>query len=236
MQVAGRVFAGAFIADMGYTAWQHLSLGDEAGLENQINFHAAELRRQSGESSWWRGVMRFLAPNLSAHMDSHDYLFGGANRYRQEVLAQGRLLGAQTLRELGATIPSLISYLGGDWEDTLGQAVQLSVLDREIRAQLSVLPEDTLDPVAWVQAAFSGYALTRREVEGSLVRIRLKVFQEQVAAALAQGAGQNTELALYFNEEGLLLSDQGEPLEDYLARSAHQGLPLDAFRDQLALG
>lgn len=236
IQVAGRVFAGAFLADMGYTGWQHLSLGEAAGFENQINFQAAELRRQNGDSSWWRGVVRFLAPNLSAHMDSHEYFFGGANRYRREVLERGQVLGAQTLRELSEDIPTLLTYLGGNWEDTLGRPVELSQLDREIRGQLSVLPETTPDPVAWVQAEFSGYALTRSEVETSLVRIRLKVFQEQVATALAQGAGRSTELPLYFNEQGLLLSGQGERLEDYLASTAHEGLPLDAFRDQLASG
>ena len=244
MGAAGRIFAGAFIADMTYSGVSHLAYGGEAAFQHQINMHAAQLRRERGDASLWRDALRFLAPGLSAHVDSHEYLFGSPNSYRREILMEGREWTSRVERELREEVPALIQYTGEDWDQALGRQVQLNPLESDIREQLSLFFRDTGtaggtsrgDVVAWLQREFSGHDLSRSQVERALVRIRLRNFQDSVAAAMALGGARSSDLAVFFDERGRLLPGQGRHLEEHLRRESRQLLDFAAPLQDLASG
>jgi len=223
---AARAFAVGFIGDMAFTGIQHIRLGEGATRERYVNFRAAQLRRQSGDISSfsWRNVVRFLAPTVGDHVDSHDYLVGQENSYRRDILHQDLELTRQMHSSLREEVPVLVQELGGDWRAVLGESHHLSPLEADIRDHLvhvrlgEDLPQGaTLDQTArWIQEEFSGHSLELSQVRRHLARIHLVQIQENLSFLAQSGVPETQTFSQFFNASGHLLPGMEGEFQSWL--------------------
>lgn len=222
---AGRTFAAFFIGDMAYTGFYKLTHGSSSSREIYLNHRASQLRRQRGDSVWWRDAIRFMAPNLGAHIDSHENLFGPENQYRREAFRAETQRAENMEWSLRHEITSFLHQRDLSWEKALGQRIELSAFETELQDHLRALGPERAEHLSWSQTLqwlrneFSGYGLSAAEVETHLTRIYLGQVQESIAYQINFPSPKNWYWGRYFDAQGRIKAGRGRALEEFLASS-----------------
>jgi hypothetical protein len=186
MRLAARAFAAGFIADMAFTGIHHLVHGSESSLEQWMDYRAAQLRRERGDIGPLnpRNLLRFLAPSLSAYVDSHEYFLGGENEYRREARQLTRERNTEFARSLREDLPKFAEVLGRPLEEILQKKIELSPLEQLMREQLNFSEQrqgrlrDFEKNIPYLQEQFRGHHLSAEQIRPMLARIYLSQWQE----------------------------------------------------------
>jgi hypothetical protein len=212
VRLAARALAVGFMADMAYMGMRRYALGPEADYENSLNYRAAQLRRDAVDIAPWsfRNIFGFLAPSLSAHLDSHAYGFGKENEYRRLVRRHDlempeRLKGA--VRRETPWISRALSVTPGEVFQT---KVSLTSLENDMVSQLEFAHANKLvsergsleETAGYLMEQFRGYRLTSEQTYRHLARIRLSQLQDEISQMHVLNRLEGLELQILFDREG----------------------------------
>lgn len=225
MRYGGRLFAAGFIGDLAFSGAQRLQHGQGVVRENQLNWRTSELRRESGDigSLSWRNAVRFIAPSLGAHIDSHDYLFGRENEFRRQIREEEREFSTNLRSQLRATVPKLSALMGKDVAELFAEPVELNSLERQMLRYLETTQEGMIFSADGnlevssrrIQRSFSGRHLSEEEAAGHLGRIYLSQLQGALASLISLKSPGDRDLRNLFSIEGQVLSGREEALQRY---------------------
>ncbi len=223
---AGAVGLG-FFGDMAYTGIHRLAHGGVSIHEQQLNHRAAALRRQEGDigSLSWRNVMGFLAPSLGAHIDSHEYFFGGDNKFLQRVRGEDWELAREVRITLKQDLRPLAEILEQPMEEVLGSKLELSPLEKRMLEHLEYgtqgkkLSEGAsfFESARYLQRRFRGKDLSEEQVNRHLAQIQLYQLQGSIRYLKSLSMSHAMGWGGYFDREGILKTQATKQFVQWLS-------------------